>query len=314
MARRKKVTIIGAGATGGEMAQWMLVQEHDVVLVDLVPGIARAKALDLGQTAALVDQSPHVVGTGLDDWGLTEGSDIIINTAGAPRKPGQTREELAAFTVEVLKKTVKPALKYSQKAIYLGFTNPMDAATQIAMELGDLPPHRVVGQGGLLDSARFRYFIAKAAGVPVGAVNAMVLGGHTEKDMVPIISTATVEGEPLVKRLEFDQIAEVISRTRNAGKEIIELMGTSAVFAPAFATAHMVARLTEIFGEPEGPLPCSVFHEPKGAFVGLPVRLDPEGVHIAMDVLDQIAPVERAAVESAADATRALVDEMRKSL
>lgn len=310
---RKKVTIIGAGATGGQMAQWLLMQEYDVVLVDMLPGVAKAKALDLCHTVALVGESVCVVGTGLDEWGPTEGSDVIINTAGAPRKPGQTREELAKFTVEVLKKTVKPAMERSPNAFYLGFTNPMDAATQIAMEIADVPPHRIVGQGGLLDSARFRYFIAQAAKCSISEVDAMVLGGHTEKDMVPIVSTAIVENIPLLRRFGSDRVAEVVRRTRNAGKEIVELMGVSAVFAPAFATAHMVANITGI--DQEEVLPCSVYYEPKQAFVGLPVRMNPmQGVRIAEDFFDGISPVERVAVESAADATRALVEEMRKSL
>ncbi len=317
MGKRNKVTIIGAGATGTQMAQLIAMKGlADVVLVDLVLGVAKGKARDLGQACALYSSDVKIVGTGLDEWGPTEGSDIIVNTAGAPRKPGQTREELAAFTVEVLKKTVKPATERSPNAVYLGFTNPMDAATQIAMEISGFPPERVVGQGGMLDTARFRYFLADELHAEMEDIqDAMVLGGHTERDMVPIVSL--VRYRPMsfgfVNALfPHDKIATAVERTRNGGKEIVDLMGVSAAFAPAAATVRMVELILQ--DDRSDVVPCSVYYEPKKAFVGLPVRLGRERVMIAEDFFDMINPVERAAVLAAADATRALVEEMRKSL
>lgn len=310
---RQKVTIVGAGATGGMIAQLLAMRGiADTVLYDVRGNFARGRALDIRQSGALLGFDVSVRGT--DEIADTADSDILINTAGAPRKPGQTREELAAFTARILKELVPPLAKASPQAIYIGFTNPMDAATQLAMELGKFSVERVVGQGGLLDSARFRTNIADCAHCPVCDVQAYVLGGHTEATMVPVVSTATVASVPLRKLYNQPTIAKIVAATKYGGAKIVELMETGSAFsAPAAAT---VAMIEAILLDQHRVMPCSVYAEGdysiEGAFIGLMTKLGRQGVETVVEV-----PLDSNELEDlrrAAEATKALVATMRDAI
>src|SRR3972149_10675380 len=237
---RAKVTIAGAGMTGGTMAQKLLETGHiDIVLQDIVEGLPQGKALDLAEEAAHAGFSAKI--TGSNDWADTKGSDVVVITSGVPRKPGMTREELLNINAGIVSDVAKNAAKWSPKAVFIIFANPMDVMCHVALEASGFPANPVVGQGGLLDSARYRTFIAWATRASVQDVHAQVLGGHTEATMVPIVSTAHVGGVPLTTLLSKKRIEALVQRARNGGAEIVSLLQTgSAFYAPAAATVEMV--------------------------------------------------------------------------
>ncbi|TMF03764.1 MAG: malate dehydrogenase [Chloroflexi bacterium] len=276
---RSKVTIVGAGMTGGTMAQRLAETGYvDVVLHDIIEGLPQGKALDLGESAPHIGFDGPVTGT--NDWKDTAGSNVVVITSGVPRKPGMTREELLNINAGIVGDVAKNAVKHSPDAVYIIFANPMDVMCHVALEATGLPKERVVGQGGMLDSARYRTFIAWATEASVEDVHAQVLGGHTEATMVPIVSTAHVGGVPLTSLLPRDKIDAVVQRAKNGGAEVVSLLKTgSAFYAPAAATAGMVET---ILLDKKRIIPCATLtngeYDIEDAFVGLPLKLGAGGI------------------------------------
>jgi malate dehydrogenase len=303
---RAKVTIVGAGMTGGTMAQKLAETGHiDIVLQDIVEGLPQGKALDLAEEAAHAGFTARITGT--NDWADTEGSDVVVITSGLPRKPGMTREELLNINAGIVRDVATAAVKASPKATFVIFANPMDAMCHVTLEATGLPANRVVGQGGMLDSARYRTFLAWAAGVSIQDVSAMVLGGHTEATMVPIVSTSNIGGVPITAVLSKEDIDGCVQRAKNGGAEIVALLKTgSAFYAPAAATAEMVEA---ILLDQNRVMPCAVVADGqygiKDTFIGLPVRLGDGGVEAIYE--PPLWEDEVAGIRAAADATKELV-------
>ena len=301
---RKKVTIVGAGATGGTMAQLLLEKGIcDVVLIDIIEGLPQGKALDLAHAAPIVGSDVRISGT--NNWDDTAASDIVVITSGVPRKPGMSREDLVNTNAGIVTSVAQQALKHSPNAYVVIFANPMDAMCQITKQATGLPRNRLVGQGGMLDTARYRTFIAWELGVSVKDVQCYVLGGHTDVTMVPIVSTAQVAGIPLRQLLPQERIDALIDRTRKGGTEVVGLLGTSAWYAPACATVEMV---DAILLDRKRILPCAVHLEGeygiRGAFVGVMAQLGAGGVEKVIEA--QLEPAEIEGLRKAAEAVREL--------
>lgn len=302
---RKKVTIVGAGATGGSMVQ--ILQEKgycDIVLLDIVEGLPQGKALDVAHAGPLVGSDARIIGT--NDWKDTAGSDVVVITSGVPRKPGMSREDLVNTNAGIVRDVAKNAVKHSPDTIIIEFANPMDAMTYVAKQATNLPRSRIVGQGGMLDSTRFRTFLAWELGVSVKDVDAYVLGGHTDATMVPIVSHAFVGGVPLGQLLSSERIEAIVDRTRKGGTEIVGLLGTSAWYSPAWATIEMVE---SILLDRKRILPCAVWLEGeygiRDSMVGVPAQLGEGGVEKVIEV--ELEPEELAGLKKAADAVLELV-------
>ena len=233
-----KISIIGAGMTGSTSAAWLAEREiADLVLVDVVEGMPQGKALDLLEAMPVLGKDVAVVGS--NDYEATKGSDIVVITAGIPRKPGMSREDLLTTNAEIVGKATRESLKYSPEAIFIVLTNPLDTMVYLTMKVGKLPAQRVVGQAGILDSARMRAFVALELGVSVENIACFVLGGHGD-EMVPLARHSNVAGIPLNEILSPDRLAAIVERTRKGGGEIVSLLKTgSAYYAPAAAIAQM---------------------------------------------------------------------------
>jgi malate dehydrogenase len=302
---RKKVTIVGAGATGGSMAQ--ILQEKgycDIVLLDVIEGLPQGKALDLAHAGPLVGSDARIIGT--NDWKDTTGSDVLVITSGSPRRPGMSREDLVNINANIVRDVAQKAIQHSPDTIIVEFANPMDAMCHVAKQATNLPRNRLVGQGGMLDSTRYRTFIAWELGVSVKDVDAYVLGGHTDATMVPIVSHAFVGGVPLRQLLPKERIDAIVDRTRKAGTEIVGLLGTSAWYSPAWGTIEMV---DSILLDRKRILPCSVWLEGeygiRNSFVGVLAQLGAGGVERVLEV--ELEPDELAGLRKAADAVLELV-------
>jgi malate dehydrogenase len=302
---RKKVTIVGAGATGGSMVQ--ILQEKgycDIVLLDVIEGLPQGKALDLAHAGPLVGSDARIIGT--NDWKDTAGSDVVVLTSGVPRKPGMSREDLVNTNAGIVRDVAQKAVQHSPDAIIVEFANPMDAMCHVAKQAANLPRNRIAGQGGMLDSIRCRTFLAWELGVSVKDVDAYVLGGHTDVTMVPIISHAFVGGVPLRQLLPKERIDAIVDRTRKGGTEIVGLLGTSAWYSPAWATIEMV---DSILLDRKRILPCSVYLQGeygiRDAFVGVLAQLGAGGVEKVIEV--ELEPDELAGLKKAADAVLELV-------
>ncbi len=303
---RSKVTIVGAGNTGATMAQILASRGYaDVMLIDIVEGLPQGKALDIAEGAPWVGFSSSVSGT--NDWADTAGSDVVVVTSGVARRPGMTREDLLGTNAGIVRSVVAQAVEHSPDAVLVIFANPMDAMCHVALETSGLPAARVIGQGGMLDSTRYRTFIAMELGVSVRDVSAWVLGGHTEATMVPIVSTATVGGVPLSALMAQDRIDAVVDRTMKGGAEIVGLLKTGSAFtAPAAATIEMV---DAILRDERRILPCCTLLDGQwgieNAYVGAPVLLGAGGI---LEVYEPpLAASEVAAVQAAGDAVLELV-------
>jgi malate dehydrogenase len=265
--------------TGGTMAQRLAETGYiDVMLHDIVEGLPQGKALDLAESAPHVGFNGRITGT--NDWSDTADSEVVVITSGLPRKPGMTREELLNKNAGIVRDVAGKAVKHSPDAVIIVFANPMDAMCHVTLEATGLPKSRVVGQGGMLDTARYRTFIAWETESSVQDVQAHVLGGHTEATMVPIVSTAHVGGVPLTTLLPKERVEAVVQRARNGGAEIVALLKVgSAFYAPAAATAEMVE---SVLLDKKRMLPCAAFLEGEfgidKAYVGVPVKLGAGGV------------------------------------
>jgi malate dehydrogenase len=292
--------------TGGTMAQRLAETGYvDVVLQDIIEGLPQGKALDLAEEAAHAGFTAKI--TGSNKWADTEGSDVVVITSGVPRKPGMTREELLNINAGIVGDVAKAAAKASPEAVFIIFANPMDVMCHVAMEASGFPASRVIGQGGMLDSARYRTFIAWETKASVEDVHAQVLGGHTEATMVPIVSTAHVGGVPLTKLLPKKKIETVVQRAKNGGAEIVALLKTgSAYYAPAAATVEMVEA---VLLDKKRILPCATLasgqYGIRGAYVGLPVKVGAGGIEAAYE--PPLWDDEIEGIRKAAESTRELV-------
>jgi malate dehydrogenase len=284
----KKITIVGAGNVGAATAQFIAEKNlADVVLIDVVEGIPQGKALDIQEACPLWNSSSLVTGT--NSYSDTVDSDIIVVTAGLTRKPGMSRDDLLKANADIIKNVSGNIMKTSSEAVVIVVTNPMDAMTYLAQKCTNFSSYRVIGMGGVLDSARMRTFIAMELGVPAKEVLAIVLGGHGDL-MVPLLRLTTVSGKSITELLPKTKIEGIIERTRNGGAEIVNLLKTgSAYCAPAAAIVEMIETIMGIKNE---PLPCSVYldgeYGVKGIYLGAPVKLSSQGVDeiIELDITE----------------------------
>lgn len=306
----KKVTVVGAGNVGATTAQRLAEKELcDVVLVDIIEGVPQGKALDLAEAAPIEKHDAHLIGT--NDYDASEKSDIVIITAGIPRKPGMSRDELLSTNAGIMKSVTQQVAKLSPDAVIIIVSNPLDAMCHVALETSGFPKNRVMGMAGVLDSARFRAFIAMELNVSVENTHAFVLGGHGDT-MVPLPRYSTVAGIPITELMSKDRINALIDRTANGGAEIVSLIKTgSAFFAPASAAVEMAE---SILKDKKKILPCAAYLEGEyginNLFIGVPVKLGANGIEeiIQIDLTDE----EKSALKKSANAVADLVEALKK--
>jgi malate dehydrogenase len=307
---KNKVSIIGAGMTGATTAHWLAEKEiADLVLVDIVEGMPQGKALDMLEAMPVVGKDVSIIGT--NGYEETAGSDIVVITAGLPRKPGMSREDLLAKNANIVRAATENALKHSPEAILLVLTNPLDTMAYLAMKVGGLPPHRVVGQAGILDSARMRAFVALELGVSVENIHCYVLGGHGDS-MVPLTRHSNVAGVPLNKILPPERLEAIVARTRKGGGEIVSLLKTgSAYYAPGAAVAQMVEAILK---DKHLIVPASAYMQGeyglKDIFFGVPTQLGRRGVEKIIEY--ELNVQETAALQKSAEAVRKSTETLRK--
>ena len=306
---RKKVTVVGAGNVGAATAQRIIARElADVVLTDVIEGVPSGKALDLLESTAILGADAQALGftTATNDYRQTAKSDIVVITAGFPRKPGMSRNDLLQANYNVIKDVVGSVMKHSPDAIVIMVTNPMDAMAQAAYKISGFPKHRVIGMAGILDSARMSTFVAQELGVSVENVHSLVLGGHGDT-MVPLPRYTTVASIPLPELLPKERIDAIVDRTRNGGAEIVNLLKTGgAYYAPAAAIVQMVEAILK---DKKKILPCGVYLEGeygiRGVFAGVPVKLGERGAEQVIEL--QLTAEENAALQKSAASVRELV-------
>jgi malate dehydrogenase len=309
MAARPKVTVVGAGNVGASVAQYTVEKElADVVLVDVLDGIPQGKALDLAQAGPVHSYDSKLVGS--NGYEETADSDIVVITAGLARKPGMSRDDLLFKNAEIVGGVVDEVVKRSPNSILVLVTNPLDAMVQLAWKRSGFPPQRVVGMAGILDSARFRTFIARELNVSVENVTAFVLGGHGDT-MVPLPRYSTVAGIPITELLPKEKVDALVKRTAGGGGEIVALLKSgSAYYAPAAGTVEMVEAILK---DKKKILPCAAYldgqYGVKGLYVGVPVKLGRAGVEQVIEIT--LAPDERTALHKSADAVRELVEKLK---
>lgn len=301
-----KITVIGAGNVGATCAQRAAEKElADVVLVDVVDGMPQGKSLDLCEASPIEKHDSRV--TGSNDYEKTANSDIVIVTAGIARKPGMSRDDLIKTNAGIVQSVVTEAAKYSPNAVIIIVSNPLDAMCHVALKASGFPPERVIGMAGVLDSARFRYFIAEALDVSVENTHAFVLGGHGDT-MVPLPRFSTVAGIPITELLPAEKIDELCKRTANGGAEIVSLLKTgSAFYAPASAAVEMAEAILK---NKKKILPCAVLlngqYGYKDLYIGVPVKLGTGGVQEVVEI--KLTDDEKKALDNSADAVRGLVE------
>jgi malate dehydrogenase len=303
---RRKVTVIGAGNVGATAAQRIAeAGVADVYLVDVVEGLPQGKALDLVEAAPLQHHDQMIYGT--NDYADTTESDVIVVTAGMARQPGQTRDDLLLKNAVIVGDVVRKATQYSPDAILVVVTNPLDAMVHVALEASGFPRERVIGMAGVLDSARFRSFIAQDLGVSASDVSAFVLGGHGDS-MVPVPRYSTVGGIPLPELMKPDRIAALVQRTREGGAEVVALLKSgSAFYAPASSVLHMV---DSILNDRKRVLACAVLlrgeYKIDGLVMGVPIIVGASGIERIIEV--SLTEAELGALRASADAVQSLVD------
>jgi malate dehydrogenase len=304
VSARRKVTVVGAGNVGATCAQVLALRDYaDVVLVDIKEGLPQGKALDISQMGAVLGYEPYV--TGSNDYGETAGSDVVVITAGLPRSPGMSRDDLVTTNERIVGMVTDQVVAASPDAILIVVSNPLDAMCHVAKSASGWPKERVFGMAGILDTARFSTFIAWETGSSVKDVTAMVLGGHGDQ-MVPVVSATTVGGIPLRKLVPDDRIDAMVARTAKGGGELVELLGTSAWYAPGAAAAQMV---DSIVLDEHRVLPCTAYLEGEygidGLYMGVPVKLGAGGIEEIVEL--ELTDDERKALETSSDAVREVV-------
>jgi malate dehydrogenase len=306
---RKKITVVGGGNVGATTAQRLAERDYaDVVLVDIVDGMPQGKALDLNQSGPVVGYEPNVVGT--NGYEETAGSDIVVITSGFPRQPGMSRDDLLAKNKEIVSGVAGEVKDRSPDAIVIVVTNPLDAMCHVAYDATQFPRERVIGMAGILDSARFRTFLAWELGVSVRDVTGFVLGGHGDT-MVPVVSYTNVAGVPVRQKIADDRLEEIVQRTRDGGAEVVKLLQKgSAFYAPSAAVVEMV---DSIVFDQKRVLPCAALCQGEfgveGLFVGVPVRLGAEGIEEIVEI--ELEDDERGELAKSAAAVEELVEALK---
>jgi len=309
---RKKVTIVGSGNVGASCAVRLAGKGlADIVVVDVLEGIPEGKALDIVQAGPVEGVDVRI--TGGNDYAPTANSDIVVLTAGFPRKPGMSRDDLLWANYDIVKSTVEQAVKYSPDCILVVVTNPLDAMCHVAHRVSGFPRHRVMGMAGILDTARFRTLVAQALDVSAADVVAFVLGGHGDT-MVPLVRYSSVAGIPLTELLDAETLAQIVKQTRDGGAEIVRYLKTgSAYYAPSAAAVEMVEAILQ---DRKRVLPCSASlngeYGIRDLFVGVPVKLGAQGIEKIFEV--KLADEELAALHKSAAAVKELVDVMAPKL
>ena len=302
---RKKVTIVGSGNVGATAAHWVASKElADVVLIDIIEGVPQGKGLDLLEAMPIEKRDSHVKGT--NDYADTANSDIVIITAGIPRKPGMSRDDLLKTNHKIMSDVVGKVVQYSPNCIIIVVSNPLDAMAQAAYKLSGFSRNRVIGMAGVLDRARFRTFIAEELNVSVENVTAFVLGGHGDT-MVPLARYSTVAGIPITELMDQATLDRLVKRTRDGGIEIVNYLKTgSAYYAPSAAAVEMAEAILK---DKKKILPCAAYLEGEyginGLYVGVPVKLGERGVEQIIQI--KLTPEEQAALNKSADAVKELV-------
>jgi malate dehydrogenase len=304
VSARRKVTVVGAGNVGATCAQVLALRDYaDVVLVDIKEGLPQGKALDINQMGAVLGYEPYVAGS--NDYEATADSEVVVVTAGLPRSPGMSRDDLVTTNEKIVGSVTEQVIAASPDAILIVVSNPLDAMCHVAKSASGWPKQRVFGMAGILDTARFSTFIAWETGASVKDVTAMVLGGHGDQ-MVPVVSATTVGGVPLRKLVADDRIAAMVERTAKGGGELVELLGTSAWYAPGAAAAQMV---DSIMLDEHRVLPCTAYLEGEygidGLYMGVPVKLGAKGIEEIVEL--ELTDDERQALNTSADAVREVV-------
>jgi malate dehydrogenase len=303
---RRKVTIVGSGNVGATAAHWIASKElADVVLIDIIEGVPQGKGLDLLEAMPIEKRDSQVLGT--NDYALTMKSDIAVITAGIPRKPGMSRDDLLNTNYKIMSDVVGKVVANSPDCILIVVSNPLDAMAQAAYKISKFPRERVIGMAGVLDSARFRTFIAEELKVSVENVTAFVLGGHGDT-MVPLPRYSTVAGIPITELMSKETVDRLVQRTRDGGAEIVKYLKTgSAYYAPSAAVTEMVEAILK---DKKKILPCAAYLEGeygiKGLFVGVPCKLGAKGLEEIIQI--KLTPEEQAGLKKSADAVKELVE------
>ena len=306
MPKRNKITIVGAGNVGATAAHWAASKElGDIVLVDIVEGVPQGKGLDLFEASPVELFDAKITGT--NDYKATEGSDVVIITAGLARKPGMTRDDLMKTNAGIVKSCAEQVAKYSPEAVIIVVSNPLDVMTYVAWKASGFPKNRVVGMAGVLDTARYRAFIAEAAGVSVEDIQALVLGGHGD-DMVPLISYTTISGIPVTEFISKEKLDSIVERTRKGGIEIVNFLKTgSAYYAPSASAVQMAEAILK---DKKRVLPCSAWLDGEfgisGVFCGVPVLLGAGGIERIVQV--PLTAEERIALNASAASVKSMID------
>jgi malate dehydrogenase len=304
-----KISIIGAGMTGSTTAHWLAEREiADLVLVDILEGMPQGKALDLQEALPVVGKDVSVIGS--NDFAATKGSDIVVITAGVPRKPGMSREDLLTTNAKIVSDATTSALQYSPDAIFIILTNPLDTMAYLAMKVGKLPPAHVIGQAGVLDSARMRAFVALETGVSVENIHCYVMGGHGDS-MVPLTRYSNVAGIPLRDYLPADKLDAIVTRTRKGGGEIVSLLKTgSAYYAPAVAVSQMAEAILK---DKHLIVPAAAYLQGEygltDMYFGVPTQLGRSGVEKIVEY--PLDDEEKAAMQVSADGVKKSIQEMQ---
>jgi malate dehydrogenase len=308
---RKKITVVGAGHVGATVALWLATKElGDVVLLDIVEGVPQGKSLDLMEAAPVEGFDSDVKGT--NDYKDTAGSDVVVITAGIPRKPGMSRSDLINTNVGILKTVVEGIVRHSPNAIILVVTNPLDVMVYAAWKFSGLPANRIMGLSGALDGSRMRSFIAMELGVSMEDVHAMVIGGHAD-EMVPLKRYATVSGVPVTQLLSPERIDAIMARTKKAGGEIVGLLKTgSAYYAPSAAVAEMAEAILK---DKKRVIPCAAYcdgqYGVKGLFIGVPVMLGANGVEKIFEI--ELDENEKKEFMGSVAAVKGLIEDLKIS-
>jgi malate dehydrogenase len=305
---RSKITVIGAGFVGSTLVQRLAERDYaDVVMFDIIPNMPQGKALDMLQAGPVLGYDSLVTGT--NEYADTANSDIVVITSGFPRKPGMTRDDLVKKNQEIISQVTQEVVKHSPDCIIIMVTNPLDAMAQLAYHTSGFPRHRVIGMAGVLDTARFRTFIAQELNVSVRDVQAYVLGGHGDT-MIPLSRMCSVAGTPISELISAERIEQIVQRTRDGGAEIVKLLGTgSAYFAPSASVLQMV---DSILLDKNMIMPCAVYLQGEygihGLFVGVPVKLGAQGLEQIIEI--ELTRDEQSLLQKSAKAVKELVDVM----
>ena len=305
---RSKITVVGAGFVGSTLVQRLAERDYaDVVMFDIVPNMPQGKALDMLQAGPVLGYDTLITGT--NDYADTANSDIVVITSGFPRKPGMSRDDLLKKNQEIVTQVVEQVTKHSPKSILVVVTNPLDAMAQVALHVSGFPRERVIGMAGVLDTARFRTFIAQELGASVRDVQAYVLGGHGDT-MVPLSRMCTVAGVPISQLLPAERIEQIVQRTRDGGAEIVKLLGNgSAYFAPSASILQMI---DSIVLDKKMILPCAIYlkgeYGIQDLYVGVPAKLGAKGLEQVIEI--ELTENERTLLQKSADSVHELVNVM----